>query len=327
VGDANVSASIGEDVVVPFAHRLSRTIDRARRTYAAWRPEVAEYLFTHGFRPAAEGLAGAPDREVILEHLWTLHLESIGTRMFGVSTDDWRQNPAYPDVYFPIVWLDVVPRLLPKLAPDKRLSTLAALFNLGENLVVANRALGGIVAQALVEGIDELPTEGPEPIVFDVLVDLGLVPKEAGKGRRHRRAAAVSRLETRAPFRADDSDPLLVPADVRFEGSVGVVVDARRPLALVFSTAGGTPQLVERRAVRVEVPVAAAALPHDGVAFDATVHVNDAGGISITPPGGEERRVGAIDPRGIVSVAISPSGIVAITRRFSQRVELHAIVP
>jgi hypothetical protein len=293
---------------------LAATLDDARRSYAAWRPEVARYLFEKGLRKTGEALAGAPSRDALLGHVWRLQMESIGTRMFGVSTDAWRDNPAYPDRYFPVVWIDLVPRLLPRLPEGDRLPALIALFNLGENLVIAAPSLGGLVAEALVDRVDRIAVEGVEAVALGTLVDLGIVPAEAAP-RRETGPTAFTRLLRVAVANVAVWEPTMIPGAVLVtEEGTTWIADRTRPLVLQVATGGASVQLVGRSArERVieprSLPCSAGVI---AIAADGAVTA-----------GGKE--VGHIDPRGIAGVAVGPQGSIVISRRFSQRVELYAL--
>jgi len=303
---------------------LARVLDGARRTYAAFRPEVAAYLFERAWKPTAEALGPDPSRGRLLEQLWHLQLESVGSKMFGVSTDAWRENPAYPDRYFPIVWIDIVPKLLPRLPAEKRLPTVVALFNLGEHLVVGARSVGALVAEAIAADLDAAVNEGVEPIVLTTMVDLGLIPKEAAP-RRVARSRAFDRIETRAALQLSTFDASFVPGAIGFEEQTWWVVDRVRPLALSFSNSSDRPQLVERRTLRTTLAHENPKLPHAVETSAGRIEVWADGRVAYGNKGEETKPIGAIDPRSLAGIAVSAEGWLLVTRRFSQRVELHAL--
>ena len=307
-----------EPIEVAFEHRLAKMIDRARRAYAAWRPEVAAYLFERGWKPTAIALENHPDRERVLKHLFMLHMETIGTRMFGVSTDAWRDNPAYPDRYFPIVWLDVVPALLPKLANERRVAALASLFNLGEHLVVAAHSVGALVAEELARHLDEVVAHGVEPIALSTMADLGLIPADA-VAERPRRATGTTRIDPRRSIDVAAADPELVPGAVWFEEGLCHIGDLTRDIALTFSIAGDTPQLLGRKAVPSSI--AEPPFPLEAKLSGGAIAIDSSGAITRAEGG----RIGGIDPRGVLSIAVAAEGVIALTRRFSQQVELYAL--
>jgi hypothetical protein len=308
-----------------FSQRLERVIARARRTYASFRPEVAEYLFKHGWQPTAQGLNAPGEplavREAVLEHLWTLHMETIGTRMFGVSTDAWRGNAAYPDRYFPIVWLDVVPKLVPRIAQEKRVPALAALFNLGENLVANARAASSIVAESLRRDLDAMAREGVEIVAMSALAEAGLVPRGVAAPRA--RGGESARLVARAPFDVASVEPRFVPGAIACHESAYAVCDLQESTSIVFSIAGELPQLVGRRAVKGAQPPSG--LPHAAKIARGTISIGADGAVVLTDDKGGARPIGRLDPRGVLGVAIGDSGTIAVTRRFSQRIELHQL--
>ncbi len=312
----------------PLDARLADALDDARRTYAAFRPEVAAYLHERGYVPTAAALPPSDDREGLLTHLFRLHLETVGTRMFGVSTDAWRDNPAYPDRYFPTVWLDVVPKVLHRLPPERRLPTLAALFNLGENIGFAARAMGASVAAALAHDLDAIVEEGVEIVALGALADLGVVPREAAGSRRASTKTQVTRFAPLTSISTAEADPLFVPFALSMEGATCLVFDWTRPLALAYSLVGTAPQLIGRKSLPAP-KVAARGLAIEAKTDAGMIAVGLDGVVTLTEGAGaggmgERRRLGAIDPRGVVAIAAS-SSVLAVARRFSQRVELIAI--
>lgn len=303
-----------------LARALHRTLDDARRAYAAFRPEVALYLFDRGLRASADALPAGSDRDVLIDRLWRLQLESIGARTFGVSTDAWRTNPAYPDRYFPLVWLDLVPKILPLLPAHGRLPAVVALFNLGENLVLAAPSAAGLVAEAMLAETDAIAREGVESVALSAMVRLGVLPAPGpGEGpARGSSAAAWTRVVPLAVVSVAAWEPSLIPGAIEWTGDSTVrVADRTRPLALDLAVAGSSARLVGRE--RLAAVLDPSALP-----------IGDEAGIAIAADGSVRHRgraVGRVDPRGIAGVATSPRGLVAVARRFSQRVELHALLP
>jgi hypothetical protein len=307
-----------------LSHDLARVLEGARRSYAAFRPEVAAYLFEHGWKPTANALPPGPHRGKLLENLWHLQLESIGSKMFGVSTDAWRDNPAYPDRYFPIVWLDIVPKLLPRLPPERQLPTLVSLFNLGEHLVIGARSVGALVAEAVASDLESAAREGVEAVVLSAMVDLGLIPKEAAP-RRAPRTPAFDRIESLPPLQLADFDARFLPAAVGFDEKVWWVADRTRPLAFAFSDGGDRPQLLERRALGHVDEGAPPSLPYVLSWDQGRIEVWADGRIAFGAAGSEVRAIGAIDLRALAGLAVGSEGRLLVTRRFSQRVELYAL--
>lgn len=131
---------------------LHEALRSGERQSSAVRPEIAGYLLDHGLAPlhAALGAAGeSPD--ALCAEVWRLMLASVSARRFGVSTDAWRENDDYPDRYFPLLWLTLVPAALPAMPAAERLPCVAALFNLGEQLsgplrATGNRLMAGLAA-------------------------------------------------------------------------------------------------------------------------------------------------------------------------------------
>ncbi len=309
----------GPALGVPLEARLAATIERARQSYAAYRPEVATYLFQHGFRRTADALPDDEHRDRLLEDLFRLQLESIGTCAFGVSNDAWRDNAAWPDRYFPLLWLEVAPRLLPMLPPGRRLSALVTLFNLGENLVLTAPSVGGLVADALLARLHDVVADGVELVALEAMIDLGILPRDAlpARSRPRARPTAIVRLSTlsMAPF-----EPTLIPGAVGFVGDGGFfVADTTRPLALQFAQTGSrlgeSMQLVGRttQTGRPRMPPLAIDLEGDRLSLEEDGTVRHGATV-----------LGHIDPRGMHGAAIGPQGTIVITRRFSQRIEVFA---
>ncbi len=200
---------------------LRAAVRSTRAASSAYRPAVAEYLYRRGLAPLFDRLAadGPPPRRLI-EGIWRLMLETVATRRFGVSTDDWRSG-GYPDRYFPLIWLELVPRRLPQMAPAARAGAVTALFNLGEKLP---RAAANPVAERLVERGAAFAVD-PEGILRSTLRAAGVLGAAAVAGWR--------RLVEQPAFECRDVDPDFLPGAVlaaparRF-----VVVDALRPVAL-----------------------------------------------------------------------------------------------
>jgi len=301
--------------VSDLVERLRARLDRARRAYAAYRPEVARFLFEHGFLATERALASAGiDDEPLLEALFTLQLESIGSRGFGVSQPHFRDDPAYPDRYFALLWLDLVPRLLPLLPGPRRLPTVVALFNLGEHLAVASPGLGGAVVGHLVEHQARIVEEGVEAVGLSALVAVGVLPAEALRTVAAPTRLPFARLVTRAVASVATWEPDLVPGALAFDAGALRVWDRVEARALRLSFAGGSAQLLGREVGPGPAPTGA---PLNTLALSV-----DARG-TVTHEG---RALGAIDPRGLLSLA-SDGVRVAVTRRFSQRVELYELSP
>jgi hypothetical protein len=122
---------------------LHETLLSGERQSSAVRPEIAGYLLDHGLAPLHASLsADGESPDALCAEVWRLMLASVSARRFGVSTDAWRENDDYPDRYFPLLWLVLVPAALPAMPAVERLPCVAALFNLGEQLSGPLRATG-----------------------------------------------------------------------------------------------------------------------------------------------------------------------------------------
>ncbi len=289
--------------------RLRGALDDARRAYAAYRPAIARYLFEEGFVPAARALGeDEPDRDAVLLALFRLQLESIGSRGFGVSQPGFREDPSYPDRYFAQLWLDLVPGLLPLLPASRRLPTLVALFNLGEHLSLRAPGLGGAVVDRLLAQRGKIVDDGVESVALRALVDLGVLPSEAAPllpSRPHR--LVLAGIASVAQW-----EPQWIPAAVVVEAGTLRVFDrvTQRSLRLAFT--GGVAQLLGRDEGNEVTP--------SGLPLARAELEIDVGGI-VRNAGVE---LGVIDPRGLLGVA-SDGHRIAVSRRFSQRVELYEL--
>lgn len=233
-------------------HAALRAAVRATRAASsAYRPAVAEYVYRQGLAPLFDALAvdGPPPRALI-EGIWRLMLETVATRRFGVSTDDWRSG-GYPDRFFPLIWLELLPRRLAAVAPEARGAVVAALFNLGEKLP---RSAANPIAERLVQRGARFAAD-PEGTLRAVLREAGLLGAAS--------VAGWQRLSEQPPFECRAVDPDFLPGAVmaaperRF-----VVVDALRPVALHLgvgpdglgcrSTGAAPPSIEPRRVAELE---------------------------------------------------------------------------
>lgn len=238
---------------------LRAAVEATRAASSAFRPAVAEYLYARGLAPLYDRLVAAGDRSpgALVTGVWRLMLETVATRRFGVSSERWRAGD-YPDRYFPLVWLDVLPRCLPAMASDRRAAAVAALFNLGERLP---RSTANALAEQLVARADAF-VAAPDATLHHIAEELGLL------GFAALPPAAWRRLHADAPFDCAQADPGFLPGAVAAgPGRRFVVVDALRPVALhlvagprglVCRARGAAPPAVEAtRALRFgEVEVA-----------------------------------------------------------------------
>ena len=93
---------------------LHETLLSGERQSSAVRPEIAGYLLDHGLAPLHAALSAAGESpDALCAEVWRLMLATVSARRFGVSTDAWRENDDYPDRYFPLLWLTLVPAALP----------------------------------------------------------------------------------------------------------------------------------------------------------------------------------------------------------------------
>lgn len=301
----------------PLRERLRRATERARLTHAAWQPGVASYLFEGGFLPTARELTGEPGSEELLEQLWQLQMESIGSRDFGVSSDFWRRNPNYHDRYFALLWLDLIPGILGKVEASQRLELLVKLFNLGENLVRASRSIASGVAEHLHTHQDRICTEGLDPVVQEALAAAGVL----GDGSRGAGVGDWARLGPPRLVHTELFEADFVPGGLTFLGPAVCVRDATRPVSLVIKGSGSACRLVDMEVP--EGPLSSQTLPLQVDIGRGQLQVTASGQVLWTPTDGEEVDLGAVDVRGLADIAISGGGRIGLVRKFSQRVELR----
>lgn len=286
---------------------LRAAVDAVRAASSAFRPAVAAYLFDAGLAPlhAALGRVGPVDTELVAA-TWRLMLETVATRRFGVSDDRWRGADDYPDRYYPVLWLDIVPRCLPAIAPSGRLDALAMLFNLGENL--PSRAIANAVAARLVADLDRL-TADPRAAVAATLDAVGLLAADCDPPTDWRR------IERRAAFDCARVDADFAPEDVvAGPGRAFAVVDRRRDVVihldasidgLVYRGRGGA----ERGAVAADARV-----------DDVVVRL--AGRALCWHRGDERRTLGHATATAPSAVAANARGDILIVDAASTHVEL-----
>ena len=145
------------------------------RRSSAVRPEVVGYLVEHGLAPLHAGLAARGETpDALCAEVWRLMLASVEARRFGVSSDAWTRNEDYPDRYFPLLWLGLVPQVVPPMAPGERLPFVTALFNLGEQLGGPLRATANRVMGALGERLEAV-SRNWRAVLEGAMVDAGLL--------------------------------------------------------------------------------------------------------------------------------------------------------
>jgi hypothetical protein len=232
---------------------LRRVVDETVATRAAWRPAVAAYLYEEGLAPLYAGLAAeGPVSEALVEAVWRLMLDTMGSRRFGVSSDHWRADD-YPDRFFPILWLDVVPHALPAAPAAERLALAVRLFNLGEHLTGRARAVANRVAGDLARSPASLSTT-LEAVVRASLEDAGVWQPAAPPPARWKGLRPVARFDLSL------ADPAFVPDAVEALGGRRFRVrDAVRPASVVLQVVGAELRVVEgsdEPAVPLEVSLA-----------------------------------------------------------------------
>ena len=136
-----------------LASGMAELGEKLRRRSSRFDAAVVEYLFRAGWQPIHALRVG--EKELLA--LWALALDSIASGRFGVADERWRTSAAYPDRFFPTLWLDIVPQLASD-GPDW-LEQTTQLFNLGERLVQASRAVANAVAAELAEAAEELGSD------------------------------------------------------------------------------------------------------------------------------------------------------------------------
>lgn len=292
-----------------LSEALRAAVRDVAATSSAWRPEVAAYLFDHALAPLYARLVTAGEGDpVLIAGVWRLMLASVATRRCGVSTDDWQRAEDYPDRYFPTLWLNIVPSLVPASPPGERLARVSALFNLGENLPARQRAAANAVAARLAAAGGDLAADF-EGCVGRALADLGIIDAERGAPSSWRR------MMPRPPFDCAAVDPGFLPDAVAIaEGRRVVVVDRRRGTALHLDAAGpalvcvgqgaAPPAIEPRRSVKL----GAVELRLDGRAVMARV-------------GQRTRRLGRIEAIAPAALGVGPDGDLVIVDAASAHVQ------
>jgi hypothetical protein len=225
---------------------LHETLRAGERQSSAVRPEIAGYLLDHGLAPlhAALSAAGEPP-DALCAEVWHLMLASVSARRFGVSTDAWRNNDDYPDRYFPLLWLAVVPATLPMVPAAERLPLVAALFNLGEQLSGPLRATGNRLMASLVAAPEKL-ARAWRPTLEHAMVEAGLLALSVTPPAEWRRYTPVARFDF-APVEPGFLPDAAVAAEARaFQvGSavgVGVLLADSGGLTLLGVAPGAAPE-------------------------------------------------------------------------------------
>jgi hypothetical protein len=106
------------------AHR-----NEGRRRYAAWDGPLYDAVARGPAAALWHGLAGQDDAKAVMGGYLRLVQEAVGLGFLRQT----EESPA-ATCFIERGLVGLVPRLLPKVAPDKRLATLVALWNLGEGL-------------------------------------------------------------------------------------------------------------------------------------------------------------------------------------------------
>jgi len=225
-------AAEGPDPHNPFAlgaelaGDLARLGEAARRAGSRFRPEVVRYLFGEGWRPLHARFGDSERGRRALRLLWSLQLESVLAGTFGVSGPGWRGHAAYPDRYFPRLWLDTLPRLAARLDPEACARLAVRLFNLGERLLPVSRVVANRVAEALYEAAEAADEDALYRALRRTLRRVGVLA-EAPVGPRHWRA-----LTPLDPLPLGQRDPaFLVDGLLVAEDDTLVAIDSRRGLA------------------------------------------------------------------------------------------------
>ena len=153
-------------------------------------------------------------------------LETVATRRFGVSGPSWRAVADYPDRYYPLLWLDLLPRCLPAAMPADRMKLLTMLFNLGENVTRHARAAANTVAEQLAAAGAALAVH-PEVHISAALASVGLIADDHPPPLRWRRVEALAAFDCAAIEPGFLPDAIAAGVGRRF-----VVVDGTRAVAL-----------------------------------------------------------------------------------------------
>lgn len=288
---------------------LRAAVDELRAASSAWRPAVAAYLFDAGLAPLHAALAarGAVDPRLI-EATWRLMLETVATRRFGVSGPAWQAAADYPDRYYPILWLDLLPRCLPAAAPAERMRLLTMLFNLGENLGRHARAAANAVAEHLAAAGPALALD-PRDHISTALAAVGLIADERPP------PAAWRRAEPEAAFDCAAIEPGFLPdAIIAGPGRRFAVVDGSHGIALHLEVTGHGLVCRGRGAALALADEPAAALDGVVLALDRR---------ALTWRRGDERRaLAVVDAVAPAAVAANANGDLVVVDAASTWLEL-----
>lgn len=174
---------------------LRETLLSHERRSSAVRPEVTGYLLEHGLAPLHAGLAAAGEApDTLCSEVWRLMLASVEARRFGVSSDAWRRNEDYPDRYFPLLWLGLVPVVVPAMPAAERLPFVTALFNLGEQLAGPLRATANRVMDVVGARPETLAGDW-RAVLERAMVDAGLLAVETIPPARWQRVEAIGHFD------------------------------------------------------------------------------------------------------------------------------------
>lgn len=159
------------------------------------RGEVVRHLFLDGWMKLHPPLHGQPNGKQALLTTWQLMLESVVTGGFGVSSAEWREHQAYPDRYFPRLWLDVLPEAAQRLNPSDFATLTSRCFNLGENVAPRSRSLANELGELLYKARKTLTVETLALVVERALIDAGLHEPGDGSLEPKRRLVVAPTLE------------------------------------------------------------------------------------------------------------------------------------
>jgi hypothetical protein len=184
------------------------------------RGDVVRHLFLAGWMKLHPALHAQPNGKQALLTTWQLMLESVVTGSFGVSSDDWREHQAYPDRYFPRLWLDVLPEAASRLSPAAFAMLASRCFNLGENVAPRSRTLANELGELLYKARKTLTEDTLAVVVERALIDAGLHEPPDDSTEPKRRLVVAPTLEL------ERQHPTFSVGDVAVDGEGTYLIDA-----------------------------------------------------------------------------------------------------
>jgi hypothetical protein len=192
--------------------------DAARLRFVHWDHALWQRFLVGPAVQMSQGLGDAPGDSALAQRVFQAYLrlasEGIG-HGYLFPAESGTEN------VFGLVWTTLLPRLLPHVPADRRAATLAACWNLGENLEnrlrrLVHRALVGLPSlddlDAVIARVDEEAFSGPAAPLGEVgrlaWIDLSAEDPRFLPGTLHHLAPRVVCVHDRARTAGSGQDPL-----------------------------------------------------------------------------------------------------------------------